>query len=196
MSQHILESCDTSIKLHSIDVKVNMILIGGLKHQEYIERWSHCRDHDFDFDCNGRREGRRGRCRGHVMEQHQHSQTSIAPISDEQIPIENRPSTSYLIDDIEDTNVVFYVPNATDIPIVSDVSIALDVLVAYDVLIASDVLVAINVSIASDVPVASEVQLAYDVPFDVHITFDVHASINATYQRCPRRKRRALPCGT
>ena len=101
-----------------------------------------------------------------------------------------------LIDDIEDTNVVFYVPNATDIPIVSDVSIALDVLVAYDVLIASDVLVAINVSIASDVPVASEVQLAYDVPFDVHITFDVHASINVTYQRCPRRKRRALPCGT
>ncbi|RVW34239.1 Serine/threonine-protein phosphatase 7 long form-like, partial [Vitis vinifera] len=142
------------------------------------------------------REGRRGRCRGHVMEQHQHSQTSIAPISEEQIPIENRPSTSYLIDDIEDTNVVFYVPNATDIPIVSAVSIALDVLVAYDVLIASDVLVAINVSIASDVPVASEVQPAYDVPFDVHITFDVHASINVTYQRCPRRKRRALPCGT
>lgn len=45
----------------------------------------------------GKRGRRKGRCRRHVMEQHQHSQTHIAPIIEEKIPIEDLPSTSLQI---------------------------------------------------------------------------------------------------
>ena len=42
----------------------------------------------------GRKDRKKGRCRRRIMEQDQHSQSPITPIIEEQIPIEDRPSTS------------------------------------------------------------------------------------------------------
>ena len=45
MSRHILESCDTSIKLHSINLQGWHDFDWRVEHQEYKEIWSHRCDH-------------------------------------------------------------------------------------------------------------------------------------------------------
>ena len=74
------------------------------------------------------------------------------------------------INDVEDTDVVFYVLSASDVVNASNVPIALAILVAsddsiaFDVQVACDVLVAFDNQIACDIPIDSIDLIAYDVP--------------------------------
>ena len=91
------------------------------------------------------------------------------------------------INDVEDTDVVFYVLSASDVVNASNVPIDLAILVAYDDSIAFDVQVACDVMVAFDNQIACDVPIAYidliacDVPVasidliacDVKATCDV-----------------------